>query len=74
MNASMRVRTGIARTADGWRVVQEITHPDSTVEHVVYDPLFATEAEAEAGAKAAADLLRVTARQAGAVTISNELE
>lgn len=38
-----RIRVGIARFSDGWNVVAEIDG-----ERSVYDPTFATEAEAEA--------------------------
>lgn len=68
----MRVRTGIDLYDDGWRVVQEVTNPDGSVEHNVYDPPFATEAEAETKATEAAALFREVADQAGAVTISRD--
>lgn len=58
MSPVMRVQTGLGLFDDGWRVVQQWTHPDGTIEPRVYDPPFATEREAEAKAAEAAKAWR----------------
>lgn len=50
---AVRIRTGIARFPDGWNVVVNV---DGDVK--VYDPTFATEAEAEAKAREVARAMR----------------
>lgn len=56
MTSHLRIRVGVARFDDGWNVIAEINGRKE-----VYDPTYATEAEAEAKA---ADLSRAI-RQAG---------
>lgn len=50
---AVRVRTGVARFPDGWNVVVEVDGKRS-----VYDPTFATEAEAVAKAAEVAAVFR----------------
>lgn len=50
---AVRIRTGIAQFDDGWNVVVEFDG-----DRKVYDPTFATEAEAEARADELAASLR----------------
>jgi hypothetical protein len=57
---SIQVRTGIARFSDGWNVVVEIDG-----EPTVWDPTFATEAEAEAKRAEMSAYLRRQARDRG---------
>ena len=57
---AIRVRHGVMLDDDGWRVTREI---DGNRE--VYDPPFATEAEAEAKANEAARLWRQVCAERG---------
>lgn len=58
----VRIRTGVARFDDGWNVVVEFDG-----QRKVYDPTYATEAEAEAKANEVARSMRSVFADVGMV-------
>lgn len=65
-----RVRTGVARTDDGWHVVVTFGEDDT---HLA-DPPFATEAEAEAAARKVSAAFRASLRADGVPYLHRNLE
>lgn len=63
MSELHRFRTGIRRFPDGWNVVVEIDGQQR-----VYDPTFATEAEAEAKATETAAAIRALLAKKGVLS------